>query len=377
MKHALTLLDEKSAELETCGYCPKLCRAACPVSEAEPRDSLTPWGKMSLAWFAARGDVELDRDLAATAWACTGCFSCREHCDHRNEVAHTLGAARAEFRALGLAPAAAEAVVANFDARRRETSHALELLAREPGVSSSADTALLLGCDYATAHAAVARSAVAVAARLFGSVRLVDGCCGLPLLLAGDRGGFAENLSRLTANVRQSRRFVVLDPGCALVLAERGAKTLVELASARLGLFRRVPRLAAYAQVRWQDPCKLGRGLGIYEAPRQLLSRALGRAPDEFARARGEALCSGGGGLLPETMPETSALIAERRLDEHRELGGGLVVTGCAKSLKRFQGRGVEVADLFSILDEASLHQVCPSGHFPGSSPSTAQPSDG
>ncbi|MCC6898171.1 MAG: (Fe-S)-binding protein [Polyangiaceae bacterium] len=354
MKRTLALLDQSRAALETCGYCPKLCRAACPVSEAEPRDSLTPWGKMSLAWFAARGDVEPDRDLAATAWACTGCFSCREHCDHRNEVAHTLGAARAEFRALGLAPAASEAVIAGFEAQRHATTEALATLAREPGVQATADTALLVGCGYATRHPAQARSAIAVTTRLFGAVRLVDGCCGLPLLLAGDRAGFAQSLSRLSEQVRGAPRFVVLDPGCALVLSEHGAKTLVELAATRLDAFHRVPRLAEYAAVRWQDPCKLGRGLGIYDAPRQLLSRALGRAPEELARIRGEALCSGGGGLLPQTMPEVAARIAERRLDEHRQVGGGLLVTGCASSLESLQNRGVEVADLVSILDEAS-----------------------
>lgn len=354
MKRSLSLLDERRAALETCGYCPKLCRAACPVSEAEPRDSLTPWGKMSLAWFAARGDVEPDREHAATAWACTGCFACREHCDHRNEVAHTLGAARAEYRALGLAPAASEAVVAGFEKRREESSRALGELRREPGVSETADTALLLGCDYTREHPAEARSAVAVAARLFGGVRLVDGCCGLPLLLAGDRAGFEQSSSRLRALVSGAPRFVVLDPGCAVVLAELGAKTLVELAGARLERFARVPRLAALPSVRWQDPCKLGRGLGVYDAPRQLLSRALGRAPAEFARSRDQALCSGGGGLLPLTMPETSARIAERRLDEHRELGGGLLVTACASSLTRFRKSGAEVVDLISILDESS-----------------------
>lgn len=354
MKRTLALLDQSRAALETCGYCPKLCRAACPVSEAEPRDSLTPWGKMSLAWFSARGDVEVDRDVAATAWACTGCFSCREHCDHRNEVAHTLEAARAEFRALGLAPAASEAVIAGFEAKRRATSDALAELAREPGVSPTADTALLVGCGYATDHRGEARAAIAVTTRLFGTVRLVDGCCGLPLLLAGDRAGFGQSLARLTEQIRGAPRFVALDPGCALVLAEHGAKTLVELAATRLDAFHPVPRLAAYAAVRWQDPCKLGRGLGIYDAPRQLLSRALGRAPDELARVRGEALCSGGGGLLPQTMPEVAGRIAQRRLDEHRDCGGGLLVTGCASSLTSLRGRGVEVADLVTLLDEAS-----------------------
>ncbi|MFO0568330.1 MAG: (Fe-S)-binding protein [Polyangiaceae bacterium] len=350
----LALLDERRAALETCGYCPKLCRAACPVSDADPNEALTPWGKMSLAWFAARGDVEPDADLARTAWACTGCFACRERCDHRNEVAHTLGAARAEFRGLGLAPAAAEQVIAEFPQGRREVSEKLAALRSEPGVAPIADTALLLGCDYVREHFEVARSAVRVATRLFGPVRLVDACCGLPLLLAGDRAGFGENLQRLTAQVKGAPRFLVLDPECALVLAELGAKTLVEAASAKLGAFGRVAHLARHAGVRYHDPCKLGRGLGVYEAPRQLLARALGRAPDEFPRVRSEAACSGGGGLVPETLPDVAREIAEHRAREHRELGGGLVVTACSRSATRFRERGLDVVDLMVILDESS-----------------------
>ena len=89
--HRLPLLSARRAELETCGYCPKLCRAGCPVSNAEPRDTITPWGKMTTAWLASRGLVEVDADHAMTAWACTGCHACRDRCDHRNPVAATLG----------------------------------------------------------------------------------------------------------------------------------------------------------------------------------------------------------------------------------------------------------------------------------------------
>ena len=77
----LSMLDERAAALETCGYCPKLCRGACPVSEAEASEALIPWGKMSMTWYAARGDIEPDPDVAALPWACTGCFGCRERCE--------------------------------------------------------------------------------------------------------------------------------------------------------------------------------------------------------------------------------------------------------------------------------------------------------
>lgn len=354
MPTRLPLLAGRTAALETCGYCPKLCRFACPVSEADPKESLTPWGKMTLSWVAARGDVEVDRDLAGTAWACTGCFACRERCDHRNEVAHTLGAARADFRALGLAPAAAERVIEGFAAMRREASEATAELARSPGVRADAGTALLVGCRYAREQPEEARAAIAVARRVLGEVRLVDACCGMPLLTAGDRAGFEAELSRTRAAVAGAERLVVLDPGCALVLADLGAKTLVELCARRLDLFEPVPHFAEQTHVRWHDPCKLGRGLGIYDAPRALLGRVLGRAPDEFARRREAAACSGAGGLVPSTMPETAERIARSRVEEHRELGGGTIVTGCASSLAKLAQAGAEVVDLMTVLAESS-----------------------
>ena len=107
----LPLLEPHRAALETCVYCPKLSRAACPVSNAEASETVTPWGKMSLAYFAARGDVPLDEEHAKPAWACSACYACRERCDHKNEVATVLTDARAELFSAGLAPAGAKMVV--------------------------------------------------------------------------------------------------------------------------------------------------------------------------------------------------------------------------------------------------------------------------
>jgi Fe-S oxidoreductase len=81
----------------------------------------------------------------------------------------------------------------------------------------------------------------------------------------------------------------------------------------------------------------LGRGLGLFEAPRAVLTRVLGRAPDEFPARRAGSRCSGAGGLLPRTMPETSKAITEARVREHDETGGGHVVTACASSLSAFR----------------------------------------
>jgi Fe-S oxidoreductase len=106
--------------------------------------------------------------------------------------------------------------------------------------------------------------------------------------------------------------------------------------------------------VRWHDPCQLGRGLGVYEAPRAVLTRALGRAPEEFDTRRERGSCSGGGGLLPITMPETARTIAETRLAEHARSGGGRVVTACASSLVSMRKAHGEVDDLVTWIARAA-----------------------
>jgi Fe-S oxidoreductase len=332
----LPTLEARRRELETCVYCPKLCRSACPVSNAEPRETLIPWGKMSTAFFAARGDVALEESFAAPAWACAGCYACREACDHKNDVAGTLLAARAAFVGRGLGPAAAKRTIARFEAHRAETARAVDSLGtRTSGV------ALLVGCTYARRLPEVARDAVAAAERLVGGVALERECCGLPLLLAGDARAFAAHMARFAG-----REIVAVDPGCAGALRAAGARVtlLVEAAAARLADLREGDGARA---VRWHDPCQLGRGLGVYDAPRAVLTRALGRAPLEFAMRRERAECSGGGGLLPLTMPETSHAIAQKRV---ADAGGAEIVTACASSLLRFRKAGATATDIVTVI---------------------------
>jgi Fe-S oxidoreductase len=356
---ALPLLEPRRAELETCVFCPKLCRSACPVSNAEPRETITPWGKMSLAWMAAHGDVPSDVSHAAPAWACSGCLACRESCDHRNPVADVLLDARDALRQRGAAPEASDRALGGFARHDARTRAAVRSLGRSPGVDPGAPTALLVGCGYARAARREAADAIETASALsVGPVALVEGCCGLPLRLAGGRTAFARHAHLMARSLGKYRRVLVADAGCAATLVRAygpvGAslsvpvETLVALAARSLALLS--PVAVGGGAVRWHDPCQLGRGLGLYDAPRAVLARVLGRPPDEFEERREQSACAGSGGLLPATMPDVARAIAEDRLGAHALAGGGRVVTACASSLlalrRRARRSGFAVDDL-------------------------------
>ena len=346
----LPLLPSAQKPLETCGYCPKLCRSTCPVSNVEAREALIPWGKMSAAWLVARGDIPGDQDTAATSWGCSGCHACTEFCEHKNPVADTLFAARAAYRDAGVAPEAVLESERRHGVRGAEAGAMLAELAREPGVRSDAKTALLVGCAYLRKARPEARAIVRSVVALSGSVRLVPGCCGAPLLHAGDRAGYDASRGRIVEAARGAQRFIVGDPGCALLLSEARAVPFVSLAAEHVAELGKIAGFGDDEAVRFHDPCALGRGLSEYEAPRVVLQRALGRSVDEFEQSRGSAECSGGGGLLPISMPETSARIADLRLDAHGKAGGGRLVTACASSLRRFRAQGTHAVDIASVV---------------------------
>jgi Fe-S oxidoreductase len=353
-KARLPLLPNAKKALETCGYCPKLCRSTCPVSNVEAREALIPWAKMSSAWLVARGDLKADAPTAQTSWGCSGCHACTGFCEHQNPVADTLYAARAAYRDQGVAPEAVLESERRHGLRVAEAGTTLAELAREPGVRSDAKVALLVGCAYLRKARSEARAMVRSVAALAGPVRLVAGCCGAPLLHSGDRAGFDAARARITEATRGAHSFVVGDPGCALVLREAGAQPFVRLAAEHASRLGRIPTFGDEVSVRFHDPCALGRGLSEYEAPRVVLSRALGRAADEFEAHRAQAECSGGGALLPVSMPEISAKIADNRLAAHEREGGGVLVTACAASLRRFRAQGTPAMDIASVV-EASL----------------------
>jgi Fe-S oxidoreductase len=350
------------------------------VSNAEPRETLTPWGKMSSAWMGAHGDVARDRAHAAPAWACTDCGACTAACEHRNPVADTLLDARDAYGA-GFAPAGAGRAIAGFArhaARTRAAAQRLGAWARREaggraGTRESGAIALLVGCTYLRGASAEARDAVRVVEALTGATpAVVDACCGLPLRLAGDRPAFAAHAAAVAKALRGRGRLLVLDPGCAVALGRHYAAAGVEvrpapelLVESVAAACRAIPRDVAreatprepHEPVRWHDPCQMGRGLGAYEAPRTVLARVIGRAPDEFVDRREEARCSGGGGLLPATMPDIARSIADTRLEAHVRAGGGRLVTGCGSSLialrRSAAASGVRVDDLVSWMVRA------------------------
>lgn len=87
-------------------------------------------------------------------------------------------------------------------------------------------------------------------------------------------------------------------------------------------------------KVAYHDPCLLGRGLGVYDLPREIITR-LGAELTPLENEREEALCCGAGGALPEVDSALADKIARVRIEEVLESGATILLTACGECARQ------------------------------------------
>ncbi|MCZ6805734.1 MAG: (Fe-S)-binding protein [Deltaproteobacteria bacterium] len=360
MADNLPLLEPFTKQHTYCTYCPKMCRFSCPVSVAQSSETTTPWAKMTSAHHVNDGNLDMSETVAASWYGCSGCLRCRTHCTHRNEVAATLYAARAEAVQLGRAPKQAINVLQEHERRAQNAARAGSRLFAESTTETGAEVMYFPGC---TANVLCADDAVAgwraTQALADAPVRAVaDRCCGLPLLEAGDPEGFRSAAAEVLSAISEASLVVFLDPGCLHALKVGSvrhdltppADRMIHLSELAARHIDRIEPLPKPITARYHDPCRLGRGLGVYEAPRRVLAKILGNEVEEFHQNRDDSICAGAGGQLPRTDPETAAAIAKDRLAQHAWVGGGTIVTACPGSARQLSENGSDTVLSFASL---------------------------
>jgi Fe-S oxidoreductase len=361
--------ESVARQLDYCTYCPKMCRLACPVSNADGRETLIPQAKMDRLNQARRGTVPWTFDSTEPIWGCTGCRHCTSYCEHGNEPGLVLMAGRAEATARG----AGHPRLADYPDRfrRREQRLARRLREHQPRERFDADAAVGFwpGCDAIDKGAGDVAATLALFDRVGADhVRLVDAgrtCGGYPLLAAGYPDMFRWHATRVAAELKPYRTVIMNCSACVYTLRAQYPAEGVSLSPEILSLAEflaqhadRLPAPRSRRSVYYHDPCYLARYAGATEPPRRVLSQVA--EVREFGWSGADTECCGGGGLVPKTMPQVADGMARRRLRHISNRGGGTVVTSCATCafmLRRNAPRGVEVHDLPGYLAEATTDE--------------------
>ena len=336
-----------------CLECGK-CTAVCPISRHDKKFS----PRRTVGRALMRHDEALLTD--DRLWACVTCLHCSQVCPSGVAYADMTLAVRTEASKLG------HAVVCTHGEMIHSWMHMMiapDLKQDRLGwlerdglrVSKDSDTLYFVGCapyfDVQFGHIGVDGSAVAQATvRALNAVGIEpqvladERCCGHDLLWEGNEGGFRA-LAELNADlIRQSgaKRIVTACPECARALKAdypaHGVKLDVEILHLAELLANSATRDAPKAQhatrVTFHDPCRLGRYMGVYDAPRQVIE-GLGLELVEMPRHRENALCCGTNGWTH--CGAANRNIQADRLREAQATGAEVLVTACIKCQIHFQ----------------------------------------
>ena len=366
-----------------CLECGK-CTASCPVARRDPRFS--PRRIIETALEDLADEVETDRLL----WSCLTCKMCERRCPSGVEFCDFVRGARAEARRIGSPGRASHTGVA-LDIMRiqgvpglkqnRLRSYPEGLKIKEKATKKD-DYLYFAGCApyyqalYAELPVKVGEipgDAVALL-NLAGIEPVVldnERCCGHDLLWSGDIEGF-KKLVKLNARelaAAGARKIVTACPECYRTLKldyplygnfDIEVHHISEVLEERLdGLGLK----AGAGAVTLQDSCRLGRHLGVYDPPRNLVKEA-GAELVEMERNRADAICCGVSSWV--SCGRCSKAVQLDRLGEAVSTGATRMVTPCLKCSIHFNCAltgelpvdrakvEIEIVDLTRFLAEAA-----------------------
>jgi len=342
----------KTTGAALCLECGK-CSTMCP---------LAPFGGFSAARMMSMHDPDTEiHGHAEAVERCLTCASCEVRCPQGVRYTEFVLGLRQELPAQSRRPRPHGEVFQMAARVSGETGHGRPVVWLREGlrVAEEGDVALFVGClpifdvvfgdEFQVEMVEIARAAVRLLNRL-GIEPVVLGeecCCGHDLLWSGDQEDF-EILARKNVEVFQSHGIKHILTVCAECCRTwrvdypevvDGYRPRVEHLSEFLA-----PRLeteglsfqpSANGAVTYQDPCRLGRQLGVLDQPRQLLQAVPGADLVEMEFSGSDALCCGTAGFVH--CDSVSRELQAQRLRSAAATGASKLVTACPKCLLHFR----------------------------------------
>lgn len=370
------IADQRAYYCLDCGK----CTAVCPITRYD-RD-FSPRRIVEMI-TTGRNDELLDGQML---WLCLTCRQCSQICPAGVHYSEFIRDLRGAARNLGKRGESTHGDVINTwmhamaDPERHQDR--LGWLDDDLHVAEQSDTVYWVGClpHYEAVFGAqgfqgteIARSAVRVLNHL-GIEPLIladERCCGHDLLWEGDIETFRRlaeiNLSLLKkARAAGARRIVTTCPECAYTLGVDyprlvGSTGMEVIHISQLLAESDLPaRAGERTRVTYQDPCRLGRFMDVYDEPRAVIE-TLGLEMVEMEHNREAALCCGTSSWT--ACGATNKQLQANRLREAHDSGAELLVTACPKCQIHFncaQAEGslsteprIEIKDLITLAAEA------------------------
>lgn len=366
-------LTEK--QIDYCMEC-GVCTGSCPVSRVLPTFSPRQIIKKALR------DEGATPYLEPGLWACLGCGRCSSRCPVEIDFPAFVRHLRKEARDRGFLPQESHHGIMQCVADLQISGRTQNRTAWAEGVGDFAqkgDIFYFVGClpyfevvfEYLELSPLESAKSVLKLLNKMGITPVISNderCCGHDALASGNEKTFRklaeQNLEVIAASGAKTVLFSCPEgyttfkkqypeyfgslPFEVLHMSEFLARELPES-----GLIFNPSKNGG---VTFHDPCRLGRGAGIYDAPRDLLAAIPEMSLTEMPRNRENALCCGTSAWME--CSNCSKAMRLERLNEALDTGKHTLITACPKCqihftcTKRSAELDLNVTDIYAYLAE-------------------------
>jgi len=355
-------------QMEACTNCQE-CAQVCPAVEASQQGDLSALyrikglkeilkgrrGIVSRLFGKGRPIEEKVKEISPTVFRCTLCGNCQEVCPVGIRLKDLWLSMRQDLVHSDAYPKKINMIRENLEESKNvfgedneERCEWVEDLDEPPDdlyVRDQAEVVYFTGC--VAAYFPLAQKIPLALAEIlevsgvnFTLLGEEEWCCGFPMLGAGLRDMFGEFRDHNLKVVREkgAQKVMFACPSCYQMWREHYPKDIeiVHASQFLLDLVTqgKVPLKQLDITVTYHDPCDLGRGARVFEAPRAAIRSIPGVKFVELPNNRESCQCCGGGGNLEMIDAKLSAEIAKRKIEEVLSTGADAVVTACQQCVR-------------------------------------------
>jgi Fe-S oxidoreductase len=354
-------------------------------------DVVCPWSRVrnfSIRKIVQQATFGLPEIELEDLWLCTTCGNCPSHCPRgvdQIEVGVSLRRIATQYGvfpggARGVGPVGGSLATEGnpLSGQRECRADWAKDLSVKP-FSEGMEVLYFVGCYYSY-DPRMKKVAVATAKLLhragvdFGILGSKESCCGESIRKTGNEPVFRK-LAR--DNIKTFidhgvKKILVSSPHCYHTFKNEYPEFMVHFDVVHMSQFLlqlidqgRLRLPGSYDKtVTYHDPCYLGRHNGIYDEPRDLLTRLPGLTLKEMADCRKDSLCCGGGGGRIWMDTPKSERFADLRIAQAKAVGADVLVTSCPYCISNFEESrlGLDQDDPLQVKDIAEVLGECLAG---------------
>jgi Fe-S oxidoreductase len=367
-----------------CGTCRTVFQDAywsrvCPSGEFGKFEPYYLSGKNLLAWALTSDKLQWNEEIAKIFYQCSVCMACVQQCQIP-EIHHFAGewlmAMRDEAVKQGYGPMPEQLRYTEHVMKENNPyleTHKDRLNWLPNGIKQTPDAKLayFVGCTSSYREQNVATATAKILNSLGIDFRILDDerCCGSPVYMTGQMEK-AKDIAEKNIEIFKGAGIESIITSCAGCYRtwkdtypnkfnlDHGIKVehLPEFLSAKLKKGELNFTKEFNMKITYHDPCHIGRHMGIYKAPREVLQKIPGLELIEMTRNKHNSWCCGSGGGVRSSFKDLSSFAAKERIKEAKETTAQALVSCCPFCLNQFkdniENNELQALDLSEIVSK-------------------------